>query len=185
MMGYMGDADRSADAIGDGWLHSGDMGTVDDRGRLRVTGRIKELIIGAGGENVAPVPIEEQVKALCPALSQAVVVGDHQKYLVMLATLKRGADGRMCDEAAGAVAGGKETLARVLAGAEAPEEHPAVRQHVQAGVDRYNRDHAVSERPKGAEVPHMRRRLLRRTPASSRPLRSCAAERCSADAQEP
>ena len=54
---------KVTDAIdSDGWLHSGDKGCMDERKMLRITGRYKELIIGAGGENVAPVPIEDEIK---------------------------------------------------------------------------------------------------------------------------
>jgi long-chain-fatty-acid--CoA ligase ACSBG len=88
MMGYMANPDmgkehvaeiqkKTTDAIdADGWLHSGDKGCMDARGMLRITGRYKELIIGAGGENIAPVPIEDNVKKICDAVSNIVMVGD-------------------------------------------------------------------------------------------------------------
>merc|ERR1712232_640189 len=71
-----------------GWLHSGDKGCFDTNGMLRITGRYKELIIGAGGENIAPVPVEENVKLLCPAVSNIMMVGDNRKYNVALVTLQ-------------------------------------------------------------------------------------------------
>merc|ERR1711963_792946 len=55
---------------------------------VRITGRYKELIIGAGGENIAPVPVEEQWKAHCPALSNVMMVGDNRPYNVALVTLQ-------------------------------------------------------------------------------------------------
>lgn len=70
------------------YVHSGDLGKVDKYGNLFITGRIKELLITAGGENVAPVPIEDQVKQELPFVSNAVVIGDKRKYLVVLLTLK-------------------------------------------------------------------------------------------------
>ena len=68
---------RQADTIdAEGWLHSGDKGCVDTKGMFRVTGRYKELLIGAGGENIAPVPIEDNIKKLCPVISNIMMVGD-------------------------------------------------------------------------------------------------------------
>lgn len=79
-----------------GWLHSGDKGCVDARGMARVTGRYKELIITAGGENVAPVPIEDQVKAICDVISNIQMIGDKRKFNVALITLKcAGATGEL------------------------------------------------------------------------------------------
>merc|ERR1712232_865757 len=71
-----------------GWLHSSDKGTIDTMGMFRITGRYKELIIGAGGENIALVPVEENIKLLCPALSNVMMVGDNRKYNVALITLQ-------------------------------------------------------------------------------------------------
>jgi len=93
MMGYLKEEAKSADAIDkEGWLHSGDVGTIDNDGLLHITGRIKELIITAGGENIAPVPIEDKLKELCPAISNVMMVGDKRKYNVILITLKTALD---------------------------------------------------------------------------------------------
>ena len=62
-------------------MHSGDLGRIDERGLLYVTGRIKELIITAGGENVAPLIIEDNFKDLCPPCSNIMVIGENQKFL--------------------------------------------------------------------------------------------------------
>jgi len=89
MMGYMYNDEATKKTIDDdGWLRSGDVGTLDDRGHLKITGRIKELIITAGGENVAPVLIEDAIKKHLPCVSNAMVVGDQRKFLAVLLTLK-------------------------------------------------------------------------------------------------
>jgi len=72
----------------EGWLHSGDKGCIGTNGMVRITGRYKELIIGAGGENIAPVPIEDAVKEICDGLSNVMMVGDKRKFNVCVVTLK-------------------------------------------------------------------------------------------------
>ncbi|KAL8177508.1 UNVERIFIED_CONTAM: Long-chain-fatty-acid--CoA ligase acsbg2 [Gekko kuhli] len=73
-MGYLNMEDKTKEAIDtDGWLHSGDLGKHDPDGFLYITGRIKELIITAGGENIPPVPIEDAVKEAVPILSNAML----------------------------------------------------------------------------------------------------------------
>jgi len=99
---------KLAEAIdSEGWLHSGDQGAIDKRGMVKITGRYKELIIGAGGENIAPVPFEDRVKELCPAISNFLMIGDQRKFNVALVTLKAvGATGEApgTDELDGAAA---------------------------------------------------------------------------------
>lgn len=88
-MGYLNDQANTAATIdSDGFLCSGDVGQIDKFGFILITGRIKEILITAGGENVAPVLIEENIKAELPCISQAMVVGDRRKYLSVLLTLK-------------------------------------------------------------------------------------------------
>jgi long-chain acyl-CoA synthetase len=70
----------------DGWFHTGDLGSIDEEGNLLITGRKKDLIITAGGKNIAPAPIEEKLRRH-HLISQAVVIGDNQKYLIALLTL--------------------------------------------------------------------------------------------------
>ncbi|XP_042351415.1 long-chain-fatty-acid--CoA ligase ACSBG1 isoform X2 [Plectropomus leopardus] len=88
-MGFLNMEDKTREALDeDGWLHSGDLGKIDEEGFLYITGRIKELIITAGGENIPPVPIEEAVKMELPIISNAMLIGDKRKFLSMLLTLK-------------------------------------------------------------------------------------------------
>ncbi|XP_029294937.1 long-chain-fatty-acid--CoA ligase ACSBG2-like isoform X2 [Cottoperca gobio] len=88
-MGYLNMPDKTEEALDqDGWLHSGDLGRHDQNGFLFITGRIKELIITAGGENIPPVPIEDAVKAEVPIIGNAMLIGDRLKFLSMLLTLK-------------------------------------------------------------------------------------------------
>jgi long-chain acyl-CoA synthetase len=69
-----------------GWLHTGDLGSLDDAGFLRVTGRKKELIVTAGGKNVAPAVLEDRLRAH-PLISQVMVVGDNKPFIACLITL--------------------------------------------------------------------------------------------------
>ena len=66
----------------------GDIGCIDSKGYLRITGRIKELIITAGGENVPPLLIEDAIKEQLPCISNVMVVGDKKKFLSCLLTMK-------------------------------------------------------------------------------------------------
>ncbi|MBL0170946.1 MAG: AMP-binding protein [Gemmatimonadaceae bacterium] len=85
--GYFKNPDASAEMVdADGWLKSGDVGSLDADGYLTITDRKKDLLITAGGENVAPQMIEAHLKSV-PVVSQAVVIGDRRKYLVALLTL--------------------------------------------------------------------------------------------------
>jgi len=69
--------------VRDGWLHTGDVGFVDNEGYLKVTDRMKDIIITAGGKNITPSEIENQLK-FSPYISDAVVIGDRRKYLSCL-----------------------------------------------------------------------------------------------------
>ncbi|MGH3628572.1 MAG: AMP-dependent synthetase/ligase, partial [Sciscionella sp.] len=84
--GYWNNPDASAEAFTDGWFHTGDIGELDDEGYLRITGRRKELIVTAGGKNVAPAVLEDRLRAH-PLISQCMVVGDQRRFIAALVTI--------------------------------------------------------------------------------------------------
>eukprot|EP01084_Bolivina_argentea_P103303 185057_1 len=88
MMGYINEYEKTKKIFDDcGYLHSGDIGYIDKYSCLHITGRIKELIITAGGENIAPIPVENYIKQLIPSLSQAIMIGDKKKYCSMVVSI--------------------------------------------------------------------------------------------------
>lgn len=89
MMGYYKNEEATKEILDkDGFVHSGDLGKFTSTGFLKITGRIKELIITAGGENISPVNIEDTVKEACPIISNIMIVGDDKRFLAALITLK-------------------------------------------------------------------------------------------------
>uniref|UniRef100_A0A8C9UF58 AMP-dependent synthetase/ligase domain-containing protein n=1 Tax=Serinus canaria TaxID=9135 RepID=A0A8C9UF58_SERCA len=127
-MGYLNMEDRTKEAFDEeGWLHSGDLGKLDKDGFLYVTGRIKDLIITAGGENVPPIPIEDAVKKELPIVSNAMVIGDKKKFLSMFLTLKVNQD--FCQRS-----GSKATkVSEIVA-----TRDEAIYRAIQEGIDRVN-----------------------------------------------
>ena len=83
---YRNNDTASAEAIQDGWFHTGDIGELDDDGYLKITGRKKELLVTAGGKNVAPAVLEDRLRAH-PLVSQCIVVGDQKPFIAALITL--------------------------------------------------------------------------------------------------
>jgi long-chain acyl-CoA synthetase len=98
--GYYKDPDATAEVLGaDGWLRSGDVGSIDEDGFVHITDRKKDILITAGGKNVAPANLENALKT-APLVSQALVIGDRRPYVAALITLDPGvADGIETDEA--------------------------------------------------------------------------------------
>merc|ERR1719324_1543993 len=94
MMGYMYDDANTKKTIDqEGWLATGDVVSLKSYASsapefLKITGRVKELIITGGGENIAPVPIEDKIKEYCCGLGNVMMVGDQQKYCSMIVAAK-------------------------------------------------------------------------------------------------
>ena len=84
--GYHNNPAATAESLVDGWFHTGDLGSFDDDGNLRITGRLKEIIVTAGGKNVAPAVLEDRLRGH-PIVSQVVVVGDARPFIGALVTL--------------------------------------------------------------------------------------------------
>ncbi|HEX7622916.1 MAG TPA: long-chain fatty acid--CoA ligase, partial [Anaeromyxobacteraceae bacterium] len=127
MRGYHGQPDLSAEALQDGWLHTGDVGAADADGHLTLTDRKKDLIKTSGGKYVAPQELEGRLKALSPLVSQVLVHGDRRTYVTALVTLESAAlsawamrEG-MSGRGAGALVG-----------------HPALRAELQRAFDLLN-----------------------------------------------
>jgi len=81
--GYLNQPEKTAETLVDDWVHTGDIGTLDDEGNLSITDRLKDVIITAGGKNITPSVFENELK-FSPYVSDAVVIGDKRKYLTCL-----------------------------------------------------------------------------------------------------
>jgi long-subunit acyl-CoA synthetase (AMP-forming) len=111
MLGYRNEPEKTAEAIdGEGWLHTGDVGEIDEDGYLKIIDRKKELIINAAGKNMSPANIEAELKSASPLIGQAVAIGDGRPYNTALIVLdtdyapqwaqKQGLDGQSLEQLA-------------------------------------------------------------------------------------
>lgn len=88
MRGYRNDPDRTAEVLdGAGWIHTGDVGLLDNEGYLTIIDRKKELIINSGGKNMSPSNIEGALKAASPLVGSVAAIGDNRPYVTALITL--------------------------------------------------------------------------------------------------
>jgi long-chain acyl-CoA synthetase len=128
MAGYRNQPEKTAEAVDtEGWLHTGDIGTLDEDGYLRIVDRKKELIINSAGKNMSPANIEQHLKASSPLIGQAIAIGDNRPYNVALIVLDPDASGVFASRH-GLPDAAPETMAR----------EPLVLEQVTAGVQRAN-----------------------------------------------
>ncbi len=84
---YFNDPAATRETLVDGWLHTGDLGVINERGQLQIRGRKKEILKTSGGKMIAPSPLEDRIKAASTSIAQVCIVGDNRKYLSALITL--------------------------------------------------------------------------------------------------
>ena len=140
MQGYYNKPDATAAVIVDGWFHTGDIGQLDDGGYLTITDRKKEIIVTAGGKNVAPTPIEAELKR-SPIVAEAVLIGNRRPCITALLVPDFDALAHELDTPAGAEAldtpAGAEAREEVVARPEVKRRFEAVVETVNAGLPRH------------------------------------------------
>jgi long-chain acyl-CoA synthetase len=133
MLGYWRDEEQTAKTIRDGWLHTGDIGHLDERGRIVITDRKKDIIVNDKGDNIAPQKLEGML-TLQPEIAQAMVSGDKRPYVVALIV----PDAEWARDWAKANGQAEDPAAL--------QQLPAYRAAIRGAIDRVNRDLAVTEK---------------------------------------
>ncbi|HEY3192982.1 MAG TPA: AMP-dependent synthetase/ligase [Solirubrobacterales bacterium] len=140
--GYYKNEEATREALEDGWLHTGDIGELDEDGYLSITGRKKDIIITAGGKNITPANLEAEIKQ-SPYVSQCVVIGDRRPYLVALITLDMEECAKLAEERGWP------------ADAAGLRRHGGMRALIQEHLDKVNEKFARVEQVKKFEIlPH-------------------------------
>ncbi|WFE42802.1 AMP-binding protein, partial [Verrucosispora sp. WMMD1129] len=141
--GYWNNPEATRAALtDDGWLRTGDLGTIDDGGFLRITGRTKDIMVTAAGKNIAPAPIEERIRAH-PLISQVMLVADGRPYVAALVTVDPQAWTRW-----------REQHGHPGASVSALRDDPALRGEIQMAIDRANRSISRAEQVKTFRILH-------------------------------
>ena len=135
---------RALDA--DGWVHTGDMAREDEDGFFYIKGRLKELIVTAGGENIPPIYIENSIIELCPSISNIIVIGDKRKFLSCLITLKCQSDaqGEPTNELGTIPLKQSQALGSSATTTQEVIDDPKWKEYIDSVIDRYNKEKAIS-----------------------------------------
>ncbi|MGI5150198.1 AMP-dependent synthetase/ligase [Plantactinospora sp. CA-294935] len=134
--GYWNNPDATRDTFSDGWLRTGDLGSIDDDHYLSITGRKKEILVTAAGKNLAPEPVEEQIRQH-PLVSQCMLLGDDRPYVAALVTIDPQAWPRW-----------RATHGRPDKSVADLRDDPKLRREIQAAVDRANETVSRAEQVK-------------------------------------
>ena len=127
---YKNNNDATNEIYDNSWLHTGDLGKVEND-YLYIIGRKKELLITAGGENVAPVLIENRIKELIPLINQIVIIGDKQKYLTALVTLTKEPNSNVLDTSIKNIDNNVKTIDDAL-------KSDKINEYIENGIKEYN-----------------------------------------------
>jgi long-chain acyl-CoA synthetase len=141
MRGYHRNEAATREAFTEDWFRSGDIGELDEDGFLTITGRKKELLVTAGGKNVAPAPIEDPLRAH-PLVGQVVVIGDSQPFISALISLDPEMVPVWCEQ---------NGITEKLTLAEATK-HPRIREELQRAVDGVNEKFSQAEQVRAFEI---------------------------------